>query len=273
MRYSYQTIGADLVDHAEITVKHFRGVGYTVRREIHETDFPASATLLCRRGHTRVIVEIHARINMTNIEQWTRYAQSCSTDTRVAVVVPDTVAAKSEAKIRALKVGLYISDSVNLTEKCSPRDLALRAALPELKSVKLKKLFGAAFQKFEGDDWRDGFGEASEVVEQEARRYLKAGVKSGRLIVLDAKGHPKPPTEKQIDKLTMGQLKDTFARVQTLNQADSIIYEVLDLVNPDRIRKVHKKMSNAAEMKLRANVGQHMWRLVKAMRAMLGEVP
>jgi hypothetical protein len=271
--YSYQTIGADLVDHAEITVKHFRGAGYTVRREIYETDFPASATLLCRRGHARVIVEIHAKVNMTNIEQWVRYAQSCSADTQIALVVPDGVPPKKETKLREMKVGLYISDSVKLTEKCSPRDLALRAALPELKSAKLRKLFGEAFGKFEGPDWRDGFGDAAEVVEEEARRYLKAGVKDGRLIVLDKTGHPKPPTAKQINRMTMGQLKDTFARVVTLNQADSIVYEVLDQVNPERIEKVHKKLTKVAEKKLRENVGQHMWRLVKAMRAMIGEVP
>jgi hypothetical protein len=134
-------------------------------------------------------------------------------------------------------------------------------------------LFGSAFEKFEGEDWREGFDEAAQVVETAARGYLKSGVASGRLVVLDTRGNPRTLSPAQIDRMTMGQLKGAFGNIQPLNQRESIIYQVLEKVNPARIDVVHMRATAAAERRLRTSVGQHMWRLVTAMRAIVGEAP
>jgi hypothetical protein len=100
--------------------------------------------------------------------------------------------------------------------------------------------------------------------------YLLDGIKTGRIVVLDAKGNPISLTAQRINKMTMGQLKDTFLQIKVKNLADSNIAKVLATLNPDRVRQTHHSSRPETEAKLRKNVGQHMWSVVAVLNLVLG---
>jgi ribosome biogenesis SPOUT family RNA methylase Rps3 len=125
-----------------------------------------------------------------------------------------------------------------------------------------------AYERFERGEWRDGFEDACQVLESEARRYLQAGVQSGRIVVLTARGAQKRLTPEKIERLTMGQLKDTLGAIQNKNRADVTIFVALDRLNRDRIGAVHHRRQRRTELRLRQNVGHHMWTIDTALRAL-----
>ncbi|MHB1172719.1 MAG: hypothetical protein ACYCZY_09545 [Lacisediminihabitans sp.] len=125
------------------------------------------------------------------------------------------------------------------------------------------------YEQFERGQWRDGFRDATQVLEQHAQTYLKKGIRTTRITVLDKTGKIRPLTPEQIDRLTLGQIGNVFANIQTPSQADSLIGQVINLVNPDRVRVSHKKGKGSTEKKLRTNVGKHMWAIASALKLML----
>jgi len=151
-------------------------------------------------------------------------------------------------------------------------DLPLNAALPnpEMLDPRIRGLLGAVYEQFDRSNWREGFDGAVKVVEAEARKYMIDGVASGRIVVLDEKGKPKALTEKQIEKMTLGNLAYAFTRIQVKNLADSTIGKVLMKVNADRVNQAHHSQKATTETKLRKNVGQHIWSLIAALRAIHG---
>jgi len=73
----------------------------------------------------------------------------------------------------------------------------------------------------------------------------------------------------QINKMTMGQLVHAFGLIQAQNHADSTIHKVLAILNKDRIGVVHHKKKAWTEKRLRTNVGQHMWKIVAALKLLV----
>jgi hypothetical protein len=76
-------------------------------------------------------------------------------------------------------------------------------------------------------------------------------------------------TNQEIDRLTLGGLAATFVAIQAQNHADSIIGQALSRINKDRVGAAHFRARTRTERRLRANVGQHMWVIVAALREML----
>ena len=68
----------------------------------------------------------------------------------------------------------------------------------------------------------------------------------------------------------MGELAATFGNIIIQNYSDRVIAEALATLNKDRTNVAHRKVKAATEVRLRKNVGQHMWVVVTALKELLG---
>lgn len=272
-RRNFLTVPDELLDYAERISAHFEALGYTVEVEQSEIEFPYTPTAVCRRGATTVFLEVDAQARMDRLEEWSRYAHSCQADTRVAVAVPDsaTVPAAAERKLSDLGIGVYTVFLDHVVEKMPPKDQAVNVQLPGLDtlSAHLRQVLGPVYEEFNRAQWREGFEDACQALEVEARRYLIAGINNGRITFVDAKGRTKTVGEKDVEKMTMGQLAKTFGSIQNQNKADSQIGSVLSTINADRVGVAHHKASPRTESKLRQTVGRHMWKIFSALKILL----
>jgi hypothetical protein len=199
-----------------------------------------------------------------------RYCASCGADTEIALCVPTTsrIPGRDFAELQTLRIGLYEATAEGLTERLAPADLALKVMLPDAASLptRVRKALGPIYEQFDRNQWRDGFRDATQLLEDRARRYLKKGIKATRIAVLDANGNVRQLTAEQIDRMTLGALAAAFERIQTPSHADTLIGQALATVNPDRVNVTHHRSKRATETQLRANVGRHMWRIVAALK-------
>lgn len=270
----FTTVSIRLLEYAEVTVDYFKNLGYKVYPEKNELEFPYTPTLVCVRGATTLIIELSNKLLDENkTSSWVSYGKSCSKDTRFAICLPPKAEhpATLEKNLKDMGVGLYIvQDENQLMERIPPSDLALQLQLPQLNSLpsKLRSRLGSAYEQFGRSHWREGFEEVCQVLETEARRYLKNGVKTGRITIMGKRGVSNP-TSQRIDKMTMGQLAITFANIQNQNYLDAQIGKTLDHINGDRIGVVHHKAKAKTEKHLRANVGQHMWTTIGLLKKMI----
>jgi hypothetical protein len=148
-------------------------------------------------------------------------------------------------------------------------DLAVNVQLPRRETLhpKLRRALGPAYDQFDRADWREGFGTACEVVDQEARRYLTHGIRKSKIVLASPAGRPINLTPAGIQKLTLGQLAAQFENIQGPNQRDSMIAKALKEINPDRNAHRHKK--RRMEEQLRRNVGRDMYIIIQALKALL----
>jgi hypothetical protein len=266
---AYKTLAVGLAEYADIVAEHFATSGYTVRMERDELGFPYTPTFVLKRHPTTILLEVSNKIQMERLNDWTKYGKSCGTDTRVAICLPHTVAVSAEdvAKLRDQKIGLYLSFKDRAVEQLAPADLALNVELPDRAALPrpVRELLGSAYDQFARTQWREGFEDACAVLEAESRKYLKKWSKTGRVKIL-RRGAPITLSARQIDKMTMGQLVNTFGQIQAQNHADSTIHKALATLNKDRIGVVHHKRKAWTEKRLRTNVGQHMWKIVAALK-------
>lgn len=269
----YKTIPDELVEYVDGIKGHFRNLGFTVRVERHEVGFPYTPILVCRRGRiTTLIVEIDAQIRFERLEKWLRYGRSCGSETQIALCLPSSVdvSAIELARFQQEGIGLYSVDRNGLREQRPPVDLGLNLQLPELDDMpaRARQLLGPAYEKFDRREWREGFERACKSLEAEARRYLKRWSRTGRIVIQRKKG-PISLSNKEINKMTMGALAQAFSNIQAQNHADSVVAQALARINRDRVGVAHFVAERRTEARLRANVGQHMWVITDALRAML----
>jgi|ERR1700687_218099 len=272
MARQYTTVADELLEYADILADHFTNRGHRVHVERNELGFPYTATFLCRRGNTTLVLELDNSIQTEKLNNWVRYARSSGKDTRLALCMPSlvNVSPADETYLRTNRIGLYaIFVDPRVDERIAPDDLGLNVALPELGTLpaKLRGLLGPVYDQFDRAQWREGFEDACQVLEVEARRYFKKWSKTTRIKVL-RKGIPIALSNKEINKMTMGKLAETFAAIQSPNYADSIIEQALTTINKDRVGVAHHKARKTTEKRLRANVGQHMWTIVAALKLM-----
>jgi hypothetical protein len=272
MPHRFKTIADELLAHAEVVADHFENHGFTIRVERSELGFPYTPTFLCKRHATTIIVELDSQLRKERQEAWVRYCKSCGKDTRFAVCLPSAIAvpANDVAALRQKGVGLYVAFEDRLDENIAPADLALNVQLPEANTLApgIRQVLGAAYEQFQRTQWREGFEEACQALETEARRYLKRWTRTGRIKILRTRG-PIILTNAQIEGMTMGQLATTFRSIQAQNHADNVIGRALATINRDRVGVVHHKRKKVTERRLRTNVGQHMWTIVAALRELL----
>lgn len=265
----FSTLSVRLLEFAEATARYFQNHGYRVYAEKRELAFPYTPTLLCKRQSTTIIIEVTNSIRLDRIASWVGFARSCNHDTRFAISLPSKIflTPEIEDNLRKDGVGLYTAIVTGVTERIPPKDLAINVELPPLNSLprKLRTLLGPAYEQFNRSQWREGFEDACQALEVEARRYLKAGLKAGRIIVMGSQG-PRNLTSQQIDRMTIGQLANTFSNIQNQNYLDAQVNQALSLVNADRVGVVHHKAKMKTEKRLRANVGQNFWAIIGVLR-------
>lgn len=264
MRWSFRTVPEELLACAETCADHLSAVGYSVKVEKKEIGYPNTPTLWGKRANTVAVVEVVDRLKEDTLRGWAAYGRSCREDFRVIVALPESAVLppKSDQLLRSLGLGcLQVSGGV-VVERLTASDLGINIALPPLTRMpmKVRALLGPAYEKFDRGDWRDGFADACQAFEVEARRYFKRHTSTGRIKVLRKSGPSSLPM-KEIDRLTMGQLLAAFKTIVTANLSDNMIAETLEAVNRDRIGVAHKKTTKRVETRLRSNVGRHMWRL------------
>jgi hypothetical protein len=272
-RSSFKTVSDDLLEYAEEAATDFENRGFRVKIEQDELGCPYTPTLLCKRQSTTIIVEVFSHILPEKIDNWVAYARSSGKDTRIAVCLPPEtrVTPKIDQALRTTGVGLYTATgNGNLIEIIPPRDLALNIALPPLTTLpkKLKELLGHAYEQFDRSQWREGFEDACQTLENAARRHFKAGCRSGRITLVRRSG-PYVPGPREIDKMTMGQLANAFSQIQSPTYADQIVGQALTKINRDRVGVVHRKSMIRTENRLRKYVGQHMWTIIAAMKQLV----
>jgi hypothetical protein len=65
--------------------------------------------------------------------------------------------------------------------------------------------------------------------------------------------------------MPMGALKDIFCKLVSQNQLEAHLCSALTKLNPDRIRRTHKRKSKASEAALRRRAGTHFWLINNAL--------
>src|SRR6185312_4170114 len=112
--------------------------GFVVRVEKANIEYPRTPTLIGKRGHSKLFVEVIDKFDRAVALMWIRYGQSCDTDVQFAIALPDNPG-PSQGDIMfatANKVGiLIVAESGTPTEVVQPVDLALRVNLPDLASL------------------------------------------------------------------------------------------------------------------------------------------
>ena len=269
----FLTVPEEVLECANRASDYFENYGYIVSIEKQNVEHPYTPTLLVKRGSTTILAEVVAEMKMERLREWVRFGRSCSRDTRVAAVIrPAAVSATDEAELRTMGVGLFECNQGEVLEKAPPKDLSVQVDLPDITLMpkKLKKALGPVYEEFERSHWREGFEDACQALEAEARAYLIRGMKGGRILLVDAKGQVRKRTPDQINKLTLGQLASEFGNIAKQTHADSVLAQVLQQVNKDRVAVAHHKKKATTETRLRRNVGRHMWSIVRAFRALYG---
>lgn len=274
-RRQWLTVAVDLVEHADRALNHFEVRGYTVRPETRETGYPGTPTLVAKRnrGRATLIVEVQARIATAALLEWARFAKACSTETRVAVVLPSTAAREGtdENTLREAGIGVLLSSPAGLMELIGGRDLTIDVSLPELATMhpKMRRELGPIYEKFDRGAWQDGFADACQALESAARGYLREGTRAGRLTFRTSAGKAIAYSDRQVNRMTIGALVKAYGQIEVQTHDDLSILNALQRINPDRVGRVHHAATAAAQNRLRRNVGRHMWVVVEGLKPAL----
>ena len=174
--------------------------------------------------------------------------------------------------LRQHGVGLYIANGNGVTESLAPADQGMQdgaAAIPALDDLhrSVKEVLGPAYEKIRRGEWREGFQEACEALEDSARAYLKKWSRTGRIRVQRKKG-AHTLAGRHIEKMTMGQLAKAFSEIISPNKVDTVIGLALDAVVTDRNLLIHKRRRAITERRLRRHWKGHMWEIVGALKVL-----
>lgn len=270
----FLTLPVEAVEHGEAAATHFDRAGFRVKVEEKKLGFPATPAMICKRDHTTLIILVDTKLNKDLVLKWVAYCRSTQEDLRVGLCLP-TSCHLSPLDLTVLQdggVGLYFSDGSKVNENLPPRDLGLQLELPPLEDEpkRIRKLLGSAYEQFNRSQWREGFADAVQTLEVQAREYLKKGCRSGRIKFATGSGIPTSMSSSAIDRLTLGQLAAKFGEITPQNATDARIAGALRTLNKDRVGVSHHKKKSATERSLRRNVGVHMWVVLDALKAILG---
>lgn len=262
----FRTVSEELIEVVVALANDRAQSGYRVRVEPEEIHLPSTPALKLVRTPTTIFVEPGGkRLSKATLENWIRYAQSCSKDTRLLYCCDGYLSPQNEKWLRERRVGLAVLEEGAILEKLVPHDLAMKLQLPPIKGLKvgLRTKLSLAYEKEQQGDWRQAFEEACKAFETDVRKYLKTHCQSGRITVLARR--PITPTREEIDRMTIGGLATCFRNIVRKNQLDSRIGVTLSEINKDRITVAHNR---PRETSLRANVGRHMWAIINCMKEM-----
>lgn len=264
MARTFVTVPHELLHVAETVGDWLEVHGYTLDIEPNELAYPYRPTMRCTRQTTTMFVEVDSEIRLERAQEWASFAKSQPSDTRVAIIVP-SLGADSPAVIAALNkenIGLYTC-SPDCQEIIAPMDQTVNIGIPSLAKQRrpVQKLLGQAYEKIRRKEWQDGFDDVCQVFEQEARKHLIRGIKSGRVVISRKTGFL---TAAEVRTMPMGALAVEFRRIPSPTQVDRVVGETLARVNYDRITVAHHRNDGRRVARLRRDWMGHMWVLVRA---------
>jgi hypothetical protein len=258
----FETVADALLPCADAVFEHLRTHGYKVRRELADQAAPFTPTMTAKRHSTTLHIEVGGRVEIERLCEWKAYATSKPNDTRLSACVPveADILASQIAQLTELGIGLFMLGETGIAEIVQATDLAMSIPLPKLTKLpaKVRTLLGHSYEQFDRGEWREGFENACNALEEEARRYLAHWTRTGR-IKLATKSGPKQLTATEIRGYTLGRLAVAYRAILTPNSLDVAVEHALTQINPDRVERVHRRSGKRTETRLRKNVGQHMW--------------
>jgi hypothetical protein len=236
--------------------------GYRSRAEPNILELPATPTIVATRGHETHYFLVRQTVSSDESHQWHRYCCSCTADTRITICCPSgrQVQVRKMADLRSKGIGVAVIVGSELVYESEARDLAFHAQAPNrtMMKPKVRELLGEALDRFDRGDWRPAFEDACGILEEACRSYLLRSLKMGR-VKYQSGNKIKIPSAEQIRRMPMGALKDIFCSLISQNQTEANLCSALTKINPDRIRRAHKRTSKGAEAALRRRVGTHFW--------------
>lgn len=271
MPAKFLTLSPDLHELADQFSEFLRADGYKVAVEPIDVSYPARPTLLGSRRSGRYFVEVNNVCRGSVLADWSRYAKTRSQETFVALVLPHgtNVAGRDLAMLREEGIGYFMMDATGVREILGARDLGVTMSLPDLKSLpkQVQGRLRAVYRKFDGGEFVDGFKDACQCVEEQARERLKVGVTSTRIAFVRA-GRSRVVLPSQIDRLTLGQLAGAYSEIVAPNSDDVLVGRAIAAINDDRIAAVHRTNDARARARLRKNVARHMWTITGALKVL-----
>ncbi len=267
---AYGFLSDSLVEEANPMAEHLETLGYKVMVDHILDAAPSVPTFHAKRNKTELVVIVIAAVEIERLKNWCAYAKSTGRDFRVNCIIPSqTNLTPIELEfMRREGVGLFRRHNGEIIEEIAARDLGLNVGLPSLGtlSVPVRKHLGAAYEQFNKSQWREGFEDACQALENLSRKYLINEVQKGRVTQFIKASGAVSASVKKVKNMTLGQLAHAFGEIPNQNQTDAQLAQILKKINKDRVAVVHFKNRAATETRLRKNVGMHMWSIIAGIK-------
>jgi hypothetical protein len=271
----FLTVPEELLECASSARQYFKDWGFRIYVEPSKPEYPMTPTMVCTQGDRTVIVEVHGSVVKSRLEDWTTYCASCERNRELILCVPNAPATSiaDMELLGRLRVGLYRANADSVSEVLRPIDLAMRAEMPKPENLPgpVRNLLVETYEHWNRGDWKDAFGLATEVLDEQAKEYLKRECSRGRVVVLNKDGAPITMTPSKISRMTLGALAVAFAGIQAPTDIDSTIASTLAAINADRVKLRHYRRKKASTPGFRRRVGPHMHMIVRALKEILAK--
>jgi hypothetical protein len=268
MPTEFLTLPDELQELANHLLKELDRRGFKTSAEPSLLSLPAASTIKADRGHETHHFLVRSTLTMDEADEWHRFCCSCAGDTRLTICFPPgaPIASNHMTALRAKGIGVAFVSLNSIEQEIEARDLAFHARAPDRDRMKpkVRTLLGESLDRLERGDWRPAFEDACAILEQECRAYLIKSCKMGRTNYQSG-SKIKTPTVQEIKRMPMGALKDLFCSLISQNKLEANLCSALTQLNPDRVRRAHKRSLKASESALRKRVGSHFWLINNAL--------
>jgi hypothetical protein len=268
MPTEFLTLPDELQDVANQLLNALARRGFRTSPEPNLLMLPAASTVKADRGHETHHFLVRMKLEMDEVDEWYRFCCSCATDTRLTICLPPgtQVASNHLTALRSQGIGVAFVSPNLLEHEIEARDLAFHARAPDRRRMKpkVRELLGESLDRLDRGDWRPAFEDACAILEEACRAYLIKSCKMGRANYQSG-SKIKTPTVSDIKRMPMGALKDLFCSLVSQNKVEANLCSALTQLNPDRVRRAHKRSLKASETALRKRVGSHFWLINNAL--------
>jgi len=267
---SFGFLPDSLTEDANKVAEYYLNLGYTVKSDHALPAAPAVPTLYAKRNNTQIVIPVVSKLDLELIANWGSYAKSTGKDFRICCVLNQRHLVDPTVKefFRASGFGIVYVSEGRVCEELVAKDLAVAVNLPTIASLPKasQKHLGQAYEQFERSQWREGFEDACQSLENLARAYLVAEIKKGRVTQFIRKKGPVSAEISEVKRMTLGALIHAFQQIPNQTWLDAQIAQIIGKLNKDRIGIVHHKNKTSTEKRLRKNVGMHMWSIINGIR-------
>lgn len=273
-KLTFNTVSPDLLEYVELAASQARAQGYRVVAEPSGAYFPVSPTVLGTAAQRELVIEAVSKVSFESAKKWMAYGRAQQKETKVLIIAPPqkkNVAIDEIQKFQGAGIGLSVGNDGAFVVLANARDLSTQIVCPDISKDKatLQKRLRPCFAKIDNGEIVDGFKDVAALVESAARKHLAEGVKSGRIKFASSAGNPITYALKDINKGTMGWLRDRFAEIVAPNGIDNVVLQAFKAVVPDRNIASHQVLNARSKRSLHARIAKHLLVLHQAARQLL----